>query len=292
VTAAGPLVNHVRIREAAFDSAPVPQIVVDPVGSLALASSQARVQFVLTMRDLGRPIQDLEISYRPVELRGSIEQVYAERLPVVQKGVEWRNPAGHNSTLDIQFAPLVDNGGSYLGVSITFSDVTAHRIRQDELQRANRELSAAYEELQSINEELETTNEELRQPSDELNQVNGFLESILTSLRTGVVVVDRDLVVLIWNDRAQDMWGLRAEEVRGKHFLNLDIGLPVMALMQTFRGCLNGDSQAAELTLEATNRPGRHIKCKVACNPLVIGDGQPRGAILLMEEAGDAKVNS
>jgi PAS domain-containing protein len=63
---------------------------------------------------------------------------------------------------------------------------------------------------------------DLRQRSDELNQVNGFFESILTSLRNGVVVLDRDLLVLVWNHQSEDLWGLRADEVRGKQCLNLD----------------------------------------------------------------------
>ncbi len=82
------------------------------------------------------------------------------------------------------------------------------------------------EELQSANEELQTINEELHQRSDELNEVNAYLEAILTSLRGGVVVLDRELLVRIWNRQSEELWGLRADEVRGKNFLNLDIGLP------------------------------------------------------------------
>ncbi len=98
------------------------------------------------------------------------------------------------------------------------------------------------EELQSTNEELETVNEELRRRSDELKRVNAFLESILASLRGGVVVVDPEFLVLIWNRKAEDLWGLRPDEVRGRNLLNLDIGLPVEQLKSALRACLSGES--------------------------------------------------
>jgi two-component system CheB/CheR fusion protein len=131
---------------------------------------------------------------------------------------------------------------------------------------------------------LQTINEELRQRSDELNEVNSFLESILASMRGGVVVLDAEQRIQIWSDRAEDLWGLRAEEVRGKHFMNLDIGLPMEQLRQPMRACLAGESPVEPVTLNATNRRGKTIVCRVACNPLVSATGDHRGVILVMEE--------
>src|SRR5262249_53325314 len=118
------------------------------------------------------------------------------------------------------------------------STVEELETTNEELQSTNEELETMNEELQSTNEELQTINEELRRRTDELNQVNGFLESILTNLRVGVVVVDRNLQIQIWSRRAEDMWGLRADEAQNKNFLNLDIGLPVESLKAPIRACL------------------------------------------------------
>jgi len=49
-------------------------------------------------------------------------------------------------------------------------------------------------------------------------------------LRGAVAVVDGDFRVLIWNNRAEDLWGLRSEEVEGKNLLSLAIGLHVEQL--------------------------------------------------------------
>jgi len=159
----------------------------------------------------------------------------------------------------------------------------------EELQSTNEELETMNEELQSTNEELQTLNEEIRLRSDKLNETNTYLASILTSLRGGVVVVDRDLQVQIWNYKAEDLWGLRTEEVKGQHFLNLDIGLPVEQLLQAIRTCLLGQAAYTEVTVEATNRRGRGINCKVTCTPMVNTAQEIRGVIMLMEETADVE---
>jgi two-component system CheB/CheR fusion protein len=140
------------------------------------------------------------------------------------------------------------------------------------------------EELQSTNEELQTVNEELRQRSDELNQLNAFLESVLASLPGGATVIDHNYNVLMWNQRAEDLWGLRADEVRGRSFLGLDIGLPVAELRPHIRACLAGEADARDANLDATNRRGKRIRCRVVCTPLVSPSRKREGVILTMDE--------
>src|SRR5262249_54300443 len=154
----------------------------------------------------------------------------------------------------------------------------------EELQSTNEELETMNEELQSSNEELQTINEELRDRSEDLNHANSFLESILTGVRSGVVVRDRELHVLVWNQRAEGLWGLGAGEVKGQNFLNLDIGLPVNELRGGIRSALQGDGKYGEMTLPATNRRGRAILCKVTATPLHGRSKDGGGVILLMEE--------
>src|SRR5439155_14601785 len=97
----------------------------------------------------------------------------------------------------------------------------------EELQSTNEELETMNEELQSSNEELQTVNEELRQRTEDLDTNNNFLVSILSSLRSGVAVIDRNLAVLIWSRRAEDLWGVRPEDAQGQPFLSPDIGFAV-----------------------------------------------------------------
>ena len=165
------------------------------------------------------------------------------------------------------------------------STVEELETTNEELQSTNEELETMNEELQSTNEELQTINDEARERSDEVGELNDFLESILTSLRSAVAVVDRDLHIRKWSRRSEDMWGLRQDEALHKNFLNLDIGLPVDQLRAPIRACLARESEFLDVTLDATNRRGRPVRVRVTCTPLATGAAdQARGVILLMDE--------
>lgn len=140
------------------------------------------------------------------------------------------------------------------------------------------------EELQSTNDELQNINDQLRDSTTRLDDTNAFLEAILTSLRAGVMVLNHELQVQVWNRRAEDLWGLRSEEALGKHFLNLDIGLPVDQLRPLVRHALAAGAEPRETRLSAVNRRGRAISVRIACTPLVGAQETPGGVIVVMEQ--------
>ncbi|MEV0619772.1 CheR family methyltransferase [Nonomuraea sp. NPDC050404] len=172
------------LASVALASGPVAQLVVDVSGNLALANSKAEALFNLNPRDVGRPFQDLEVSYRPVELRSVIEQARQDLRPVELEEVAWhRVGSPEPSVFDVSVVPLLASG-NLVGMGIHFYDVTRYRKLRDELEQANRQLEQAYEELQSLNEELETTNEELQSTNEELETTNEELQSTNEELET------------------------------------------------------------------------------------------------------------
>ncbi len=314
-----------KLRDAAFDAASGATIVVDLDGIVQSINANARSLFGISPSDLGHPLQDLELSYRPLELRSVIEEAYSQRRAVDRPNVEWRS-ADSVRTFDVSVAPLFEvPSGAPSGVSITFDDVTRFRQLEAELEHSTQELQTAYEELQSTNEELETMNEELQSTNEELqstneelqstneeletmneelqstndefhvvnemlnargvelDQANAYLQSVLTGINCGVIVVDRDLVVQIWNHWSEDLWGLRPAEVEGKHLMNLDFGLPVADVVALVRDALDSGMPSPRVSFEARNRRGRDFTCLVSCSPMLSSD-QARGVIILMEQ--------
>ncbi|MET8758725.1 CheR family methyltransferase [Lentzea sp. NPDC004782] len=318
-----------ELREHAFSASPVAQIVVTAEDVVALVNRQAENTFGLSAKDVGRPLRDVDISYRPVELRGYVEQARLERKSLRVEDVEWLRGPGESLWFEVHVNPLVGVDNTILGVSVVFHDVTAARRLLEDLEHANRQLESAYEELQSTNEELETTNEELqstveelettneelqstneeletmneelqstndelqtindalRDRTGELDRVNEFLESILTSLRAGVIVLDVQMRVLAWNRGAEELWGVRRDEAEGEHLLNLDIGLPVADLRPVVRSALSDGAFMEEVKLSAVNRRGREVLVRVVCSSLRGTNGAPDGAILVMEQQQD-----
>ena len=317
---------ELSLRDNAFDAGPAAQVILDRDGRLVAVNHAARQLFGLAHSDLGRPIQDLEISYRPIELRSHLDRLRAEGRPIEVAGVRSRHPGLDGRVLDVLLTPLT-NGGDFDGTSVSYVDVTHPQRLQEELERSKHDLEQAYqalqstveelettneelqstneelettneelqstneeletmnEELQSTNEELETINDELRNRSLELDEVNAFLETILGSMGVAVVVVDGSHAVQVWSRDAEDLWGLRQNEVIGENFLRLDIGLPVGELRTAIRSTLLGEGRS-DVVIDAMNRRGRAIRCRVTLLPLSIDSEAATGVILLMSEEG------
>jgi two-component system CheB/CheR fusion protein len=301
-----------HIHALAIETDTVARVVIRADGTLAVANARARGLFRLAPQDIGKRLQDLELSYRPIELRSLIQEATTQQRAVSRKDILWPSEAGEPRYLDLDIVPLRDSRGESIGVQASFTDVTRYRRLQEDLERSKNELETAYEELQSSNEELETTNEELqstneeletmneelqstneelettntelRLRSEELNHANAFLGSILSGLEAGVVVVDPNFQVLAWNNRAEDMWGLRAAEVEGRNLLNLDIGFPVEQLRHPVRTVLLREQPQASLVVDCLNRRGKRVQCSVRATPLRGSTGDVRGAIVMMEE--------
>jgi two-component system, chemotaxis family, CheB/CheR fusion protein len=317
--------RHARLREAALDASPAAQIVLDHRGRVALVNERARMMFHLGPPDLERPFQDLEVSYRPLDLRTMIDEAHEQRRPVRQENVE-RRLGGESQYLDVVVTPMFREG-ELLATIVTLSDVTHHHTLQENLQRFSENLETAYEELQSANEELETTNEELqsaneelettneelqaaneemetvneelrstndelsstndrlREREDQLRRTNALLNAVLGTLRTGMAVVSPDLRIRVWNEPAEELWGLRSDEVLGKCLTGLDIGLPVRELVDPVQKCLQGGEGVSELELAAINRRGRAFTCVVRIQALPKEAQESPAACVLMEEA-------
>ncbi|RFU21678.1 PAS domain-containing protein [Geodermatophilus marinus] len=314
------------LRQEALLAGSAAQVALDASGVLAVVNHRAERELGVDRRDVGRPFQDLEISYRPVELRGAIAEATQSRAPRWLRDVERRRPGQEPVLYDVQVLPVLRDDGTPLGTTIVFDDVTRYRTLQEELEYANRQLETAYEELQSANEELETTNEELQSTVEELETtneelqstneeletmneelqsmndelhstneelrvstsevgaVNQFMNGVLSSFRAGVAVVDPDLRVLVWNAAAEDLWGLRRDEVTGRHLLNLDIGLPVSALHPLLRRQVAGDGERHDtVELDAVNRRGRSIRLRVTVTAFAQVAGVGGGAVVLMD---------
>jgi two-component system, chemotaxis family, CheB/CheR fusion protein len=324
----GDLPGLATVRELAFRASPVAQIVVTGEDTVAMINQQAESIFGLSARDIGRLLRDLEVSYRPVELRAYLEQAKVERRPARIPDVKWQRPGAETVWFEIHVNPLVDGENGLLGVSIVFFDVTATRALLDKVVQTNRQLEAAYEELQSTNEELETTNEELqstveelettneelqstneeletmneelqstndelhtinetlRERSLELDDAKNFLDSLISSVQMGMVVVDREMRVVVWNRGCEDLWGLRADETTGTRLTELDIGLPMDTVRPLIGNAFVGSDGSRETVVDAVNRRGRPARVRVTCTSFRSSEGSVGGALLLMEVLG------
>ncbi len=308
-----------RPMEALFEQNVVAQVMLDASGTIVHANRAARRMFSIGSTELGRHLREADLYQRPADLRTPIERAQRERRPMAIYDVPWQGQ-DEVRALDIIVAPLDGPSGlviSFLDASryqhlrVELEDSrrelkTAYEELQstveelettneefqstneelettnEELHSTNGELETMNEELQSTNEELETINNELRDRSAEVAELNQFLRSILGSLQSAVVVLGTEMEVRAWNRQAEDLWGLRSDEVLSQHFLNLDIGFPAENLGGPIRSLLAGRTEHDQLTCPAVNRRGHPIECTVSLSQLVWA-GTTHGVILVMD---------
>ena len=328
------------LTDLAFEASTVAQMIVGRDGRLRAVNEVARAAFDLRRTDIGRNFRDLDVSYRPTELRVHIDDAFERGEQITIRDVPFNRSANGAVHHDIVLTPLAttDDAGA---VAIAFIDVSRHFALQQRLEETRQDLETAYEEMQSTNEELETTNEELQSTNEELETTNEELQSTIEELETtneelrstneefetmndelqhvndqlavrnrtlhersaeldearaymmavlnnvaaGIVVVDADLRTITWSSGAAELWGVHASEAEGRSLLGLDIGLPVDQLAAPIRSVLSRSESKALVQLDAHNRRGRPITCRVECSPMIDAAGHVTGVVLVMEGA-------
>ena len=105
----------------------------------------------------------------------------------------------------------------------------------EELQSANEELQSSNEEMQSLNEELETSREELQSTNEELIIVNQellekhselnasrhYAESIVTTIREPLIILDKTLRIKSANAAFYKVFNAEEEETEGRLFFEI-----------------------------------------------------------------------
>jgi PAS domain S-box-containing protein len=101
----------------------------------------------------------------------------------------------------------------------TFTDSYAHfnKITQ-KLQLAYQELEKRFEDL---NLKLEETNNQLRQSLVEKDKISNYLNNILESISSGVLVINSVGKITLFNRAAGEITGYQTDEVLGKDYLEI-----------------------------------------------------------------------
>ena len=175
--------RHADLRKAAASIGPVARLVVDASRFLVDSNDLAGDLFSIEPADIGRPLQDLEVSYKPLELRAPLDRAFKQNEAVKVGQAKLGDP-GEERIYEAEITPLMVNGEGPAGAAITFTDITDYANLVADYAKSKQELESAYEELQSTVEELETTNEVLQSTNEELETTNEELQSANEELQT------------------------------------------------------------------------------------------------------------
>ena len=91
----------------------------------------------------------------------------------------------------------------------------------EELQSLNEELETSKEEVQTSNEELIIVNQELFDRNEQLNLSRLYAESIVTTIREPLIILNKELKVRSANRAFYDKFQVTEDETEGKLLFEL-----------------------------------------------------------------------
>ncbi|HEY2027839.1 MAG TPA: CheR family methyltransferase [Myxococcales bacterium] len=167
----------------------------------------------------------------------------------------------------------------------------------EELQSANEELQTTNEELQSTNEELETANEELQSINAELDATDrelahrtsemttfGFIQrTIIRSLGVGVIVLDEQGRVKVWNLAAERLLGVGEDDAMNQVLWTLHVPALSRAVIQRLRKTLQQQSSLRAERVQYELPSGGTGNATVAAIPIIDG-GKTLGSLIMFED--------
>lgn len=144
------------------------------------------------------------------------------------------------------------------------------------LEGAHRLLSGQFEALRA---ELETANRRLQDSLSQQARLSGCLQNLLENLGSGVVAVDGEGRIVLFNQAASEILGVTPEEAVGRAADEV-LGESGAQLAATLRGA--EPVRNAEKAVQG--RGGRTTPVRYSTAPFVADDGSPAGAVETFED--------
>ncbi len=158
--------------------------------------------------------------------------------------------------------------------------VRAIRKSESALRVRNRELLDLEEQLQ------QQLAENVRR-QQELFGTNQTLHAIVSASPVGIVALDRDAVVTLWNKSAEKLFGWRADEVIGRPYPLIppdDLGEARKNIERTLEGGVVTDLETRRL-----RKDGALLDVSISISPLSNADGIISGIIIIIADITERK---
>ncbi len=157
--------------------------------------------------------------------------------------------------------------------------------------RSTTVLNQAYHRLEGAAEELarelEDTNSQLQRKNQELDRVNRYLEDILGSISSGVIAVDLEGRITIFNRNAEELTGYSAEEVIGKNYHDFFAGKS--GDESPLLGTLLTGAPAAGVERELPVKKGNSLTVKSSCSWVASTAGEKIGVVETIEDISQVR---
>jgi len=236
--------------------------IVDRSGQIIFANKEAESIFGMSRDQLReRTYNDNRWSVRKLDGEPfgeddyPFKRVQKEKGPV--RGIEFitTDPAGGEMIVSVNAAPLYDSSGAFQGMVATQANIT-------ERKRAEKQLGQAHMEN----------------------------EQLLSALPLALVSMNKDLLILKWNNAAENILGIKPEDAVGRNFRDLavDWDLDKLGGLINSGGKTGGGSVAEEISF--TKPDGKPGFLKVTINTLPHGPDGSAGFLLVGDDITERRI--
>lgn len=165
-------------------------------------------------------------------------------------------------------------------------DVSLHVDREDEMGLLMASFNHMVRDLGASQEQLTKAYQALQESHEELEARRRYMEVVLANIGTGVVGVDADGRVRAINKAAEQMSGIRADEITGRHYgdflqpEHLDVVKSFLRLYRISRQ----PYLEKQVQLTVGNRP---LALLVKVSVLHDEDQRPQGAVVVLDDLSE-----
>ena len=144
-------------------------------------------------------------------------------------------------------------------------------------QKLQKAYKALEEKFENLNLKLEETNIQLRQSLAEKDRISNYLNNILESLNSGVLVIDLNGGITLFNKAAEEILGYKTHQVLGKPYVKI-MGKNVKKELTPLHTLKTGISHLNE-EKEVETRKGKNIPLGFSTSLLTDSEGNHLGAV-------------
>lgn len=262
--------------ELSLAVSPLAQLIIGRDGSVVAASPRACELLGVPAGSKGMSFASLVSSEAAHVLLTLVDRAFATDEPATFVDESWDPVDGQPSRLNGGVVPLKDQDGVAVAAAVTV----------DPIDGVADQLVGHNDELRRDNTELRSIADELRTRTVELNVVAVFLQSVLTSLRGAVVVIDTDSAIRVWNAEAERLWAVPRRIAVRSRLSELDLGFEQSLLTASIRRGLRGEV-SEDLALVGVRADGADAAYTASVTPLLGPGATVHGVTMLFVERRD-----
>jgi PAS domain S-box-containing protein len=157
---------------------------------------------------------------------------------------------------------------------------------------ATTRLERSYKDLEkrveSLNQALEEKNRELEKNLQETERVRTYLQNILESLNSGVMVVDSSGRITTGNDAVQRITGFDAAEIVGKPFSEL--GIFKDSYGDVLDRIMGNPIQGCNCEMQITQKDGASLHVNLSSSPMKNSRSGVSGRVIVLQDIERLKI--